>query len=61
MRCAGDLAICLVDLSEHVGRYVDGVHVGLGLGQRNLGYRMLLEFCLGKELYIVYERGKRER
>ena len=57
MHCAGDLVMCLGDVNGHVGRNIygfDGVHGGYGVGQRNLQVRMLLEFCLEKELCVKY-------
>ena len=55
MHYAGDLVMCLGDINGHVGRHADGldrVHGGYCVGQRNLEGRMLLEFCLEKELYV---------
>ena len=43
------LVMCLGDINGHVGRHIDcfdGLHVGYGVGQRNLEARMLLELCL---------------
>ena len=37
MHPAGDIVMCLGDLSRHVGRHIagfDGVHGGYGIGQR---------------------------
>ena len=47
----------------HVGRHIDGfdkVHGGDSVGQRNLEGRMVLEFYLGKELYMSNTWSKRE-
>ena len=47
--------MCLGDLNGHVGRHIDcfdWVHRGYDVGQRNLGGRMLLDFCLEKELSV---------
>ena len=55
MHSADDLVMCLFGFNGHVGRYTDGfdgVHGGYGVGQRNLEGRMLLEFCLEKELCV---------
>ena len=49
--------MCMDDINEHVGRHIDGlygVHGGYGVGQRSLEGRMLLEFCLAKELCVKY-------
>ena len=45
--------LCMDDFYGHIGRHIDGfdgVHGGYGVGQKNLEGRMLLEFCLEKEL-----------
>ena len=50
---AGDLVMYLGDFNGHFGRNIgefDGFHGGYGAGQTNLEWRMLLEFCLEKEL-----------
>ena len=47
--------MCLGDFNGHTGRHIDGideVHRGYGIGQWNLGGRMLLEFCLEEELCV---------
>ena len=39
----------------HVGRHIDGfdgVPGGIGIGQRNLEGRLLVEFCLENELCV---------
>ena len=39
-----------------MGRHIDGfdgVHGEYGIGQRNLEEKMLLEFCLGKDLCVT--------
>ena len=57
MHSAYDLVKCLGDINGHVGRHidaVDGVHGGYGAGQSNLEERMLLEFCLEKELCVLW-------
>ena len=51
----GDVVMRLDDFSGNVGRHIDGfhgAHGGYGVGQRNLVGRMLLEFCLEKELCV---------
>ena len=52
MYSAGDLVMCLGDFNGHVGRHIGGMHGGYGVGQRKLEGRMLLEFCLEKELCL---------
>ena len=55
MHSADDLVMLLDDFNRHVGRHIDGfdgMHGGYGVGQRNLEGRMLLEFCLEKELCV---------
>ena len=56
---ADDLVMCLGNLDGHVNG-IDGVHGGYGVGQRNLEGRMLLEFCLEKELCVSNAWSKRE-
>ena len=63
MHSAGDLVMYLGDINAHAGRHIDefnGVHGGFGVGQRNLEGRMLLEFCLQKELCVSNTWLKRE-
>ena len=53
MYSASELAMCLDDINGHVGRHIEGfdwVDGEFGVGQRNLEGRMLLGFCLEKEL-----------
>ena len=52
MHSADDLVMCLGDFNGHIGRHVDGFYGGYGVGQRNLEGRMLLEFCMKKELCV---------
>ena len=49
---SGDLVMCLGDFNGHVGRHIDGVLEEYGVGQSNLEGRMVLEFCLVKELCV---------
>ena len=52
---ASDLVMCLVDFNGHIGRNIDGfdgIHGGYVVGQWNLDGRMLLKFCLEKELCV---------
>ena len=58
--CAGGFVLCLGDFNGLVGRHIDGVHRGYGVGQKNLEGRMLLEFCLEKELCVSNTWSKRE-
>ena len=47
--------VYLHDFNGHVGRHIDrfdGVYCWYGVGQRNLEGRMLLDFCLEKELCV---------
>ena len=63
MHSAGDLVMCLGDINGHVGRHIGGFngdHGGYGVGYRNLEGRMLLEFCLEKELRVSNTWLKRE-
>ena len=63
MHSADDLFMCLGDFNGHVGRHIDGfdgVHGGYGVRQRNVEGRMLLEFCLEKELCVQNTWFKRE-
>ena len=55
MHGADDLVICLGGFNSHIGRHIDGfdwVHGGHDIDQSNLEGRMLLEFCLEKELCV---------
>ena len=52
MHSTVDLVMCLGDFDGHIDGY-DEVHVGYGVGQRNLEGTMLLEFCLEKELCVL--------
>ena len=55
MHSAEDLVIFLGDFNGHVGTHIDGfdgMHVGEGVGHRNLEGGILLEFCLEKSLCV---------
>ena len=52
MHSAGNLVMCLGDFNGHIGRHIYRVHGGFDVDQRNLEGRMLLEFCLEKELCV---------
>ena len=57
MHTVDALVLYLGDLNGYMGWHVDGFdgdHCGYGVGQRNIEGRMLLEFCLRKELCINY-------
>ena len=56
MHSAGDLVTCLGHINGHVGRHIDGVHGGYGVGQRNLEGRMLLELSLVCQIHGLRER-----
>ena len=60
MHSADDLVMCLGDFSGHVGTDVYGVHGWYGVRQRKLEVRMLLEFCLVKELCVSNTWSRRE-
>ena len=63
MHSADDLVMCLGDLNGHIDRHIDGfdgLHGLYGDGQKNLEGRMLLEFCLEKELCVLGTWFKRE-
>ena len=52
---ANEVLICLGDFNGHIGKEVDGfegVHEGFGIGKRNLEGRLLLEFCVEKDLCV---------
>ena len=52
---ANEVLICLGDFNGHIGKEVDGfegVHGGFGIGKRNLEGRLLLEFCVKKDLCV---------
>ena len=51
MHSADDVAMCLSDFNEHVGRHIDAfdwVHGEYEISHGSLEGRMLLEFCLEK-------------
>ena len=56
MYSVGDLIVCFGDLSGIVGIHIDefnGVDGRYCVGQSNSEGRMLLEFCLKKELFVL--------
>ena len=60
MHSADDLVMCFGDINGHAGRYIDGFDGGYGVGQRNMEGRMLLKFCMEKELFVSNTWFKRE-
>ena len=53
MHSADDLVMCFGEFNGHIDGHIDGFHGVYGVGQRNVEGRMLLEFCLEKELCHV--------
>ena len=52
----GELVLGMGDFNGHVGKRIEGyegVHGGSGNGERNVGGKMLLEFCVEKELCVA--------
>ena len=52
---ANEVLICLGDFNGHIGKEVngfEGVHGGFGTGKRNLEDRLLLKFCVEKDLCV---------
>ena len=43
---------CARVTNGHADRHIDGVHGGNGVGEMYPEGRMLLELCLGKELFV---------
>ena len=63
MHSADDLVMCLGDFNGHGGRHIDGfegVHGGYSVGHGNLQGRILLEFCLEKDLCVSNTWLRRE-
>ena len=63
LHSADDLVMRLGDLNGHIGRHIDGfdgVHGEYGISHRKFKGRMLLEFCLEKELCMSNIWSKRE-
>ena len=55
MENANELLNCLDYFNGHIGKEFDGfegVHGGFGIGKRNLEERLLLEFCVEKDLCV---------
>ena len=64
MHNVNGLVMCLGDINGHVGMHTDGfdsIHVEYDNGERNLEGRMLLEFCLEKELCVSSIWIKKEK
>ena len=61
--CSDDTVMYLGDLNGHIGMHIDGsdeIYGGYGIGQRNLEGKILLEFCMEKELCVSNTWFKRE-
>ena len=54
---ADELGMCFGDFDGRICRHIDGVH---DVGYWNLDGRILLEFCLEKELCVLITWHKRE-
>ena len=50
----------LGDFNGNIGRHIDGVYGGYGVHQKNLEGKMLLTFCMEKELSMLSICFKRE-
>ena len=64
MHSADDFVICLGDIHGLISRHIDRldvVHGAHGVGQRNMVGRMLLQFCLHKELSQIYGLIERKK
>ena len=64
MHSTGVLVVCLGDFNGHIGWNIDGfngAHREYGIEQKDFGGRMLLEFCLDKELCVSDTWSKREK
>ena len=56
MANANEMVLELGDFNGHVGKYAkgfEGIHGGCEIGKRNVEGRMLLDFCVQKELCVV--------
>ena len=61
-----EMVLGLGDFNGHVGKCAEGfevIHGGYGIGKRNVEGRMLLDFCVQKDLCVVntwYKRDERK-
>ena len=53
--------MCLGNLNGHVGRHIDGDDEGNGIDQINLEGRMVVVFCLWKELCQIRSLREEKR
>ena len=56
MANANEILLGLGDFNGHVGKCAEGfegIHGGYGIGKRNVEGRMLLDFCVQKELCVA--------
>ena len=60
MHSVDDLIMCLGDINGHDGNHIYCLDGRYGVGQRNLEGRLLLVFCLERELYVSNTWLKRE-
>ena len=63
MENENEVLIGLGDFNGHIGKEVDGfevVHGGFGIGKRNVEGRLLLEFCVEKNLCVGNSCFKRK-
>ena len=66
MANANEMVLGLGDFNGHAGKCAEGfegIHGGYGIGKRNVEGRMLLDFCVQKELCVAntwYKRDERK-
>ena len=56
MANANEMVLRLEDFNGHVGKCAEGfegIHEGYGIGKRNVEGRMLLDFCVQKDLCVA--------
>ena len=59
----GDLVLGVGDFNGHVGKWIEGVHGGNGIGETNVEGKML-EFCDEKELCVAntwFRKGEKRK
>ena len=64
MNTVSKLVMCFGNFNGHAGWHIDGfdgVHGGFVVGQVNLEERMLLKFCLEKELCQIHGLTEEKR